>query len=141
MVNRLWLFTLLIALVTGCNLSDGRTFLRKYNQLKLGMSKSDVLHLFGVKPDYECRLGKLDIWYIRDCGFFSRSFPTNVPERGFEYDSASDLPDTFGYVQIAFDREDSLFAFTWIGESYSVESRLGTFRGSHFRVIKSEAFD
>lgn len=141
MVNRLWIFALLAALLMGCSLSEGRTFLRKYNQLKLGMSKSDVLQLFGVKPDYECRLGEFDVWYIRDCGFFTREFPTSEYVHGAEYELASELPDTFGYVQLAFDSEGSLYAMTWIGETYSVESRLGAVRGSHFKELPSEAFD
>ncbi len=48
MVNRLWLFALLIALVTGCNLSDGRTFLRKYNQLKLACQNLTCCTFLGL---------------------------------------------------------------------------------------------
>ena len=135
---------LLIAFLSvsgGCDLPIGHKFLWTYEQLQLGMTKSDVQHLFGVKPAYHCMLGEYEIWYIRDCGFFTKDFPENVPELGAAYQSASNLPDTFGYVQLAFDRDDKLFAFTWIGETFYVESVTGKMSGSHFKQLPSGTFD
>lgn len=141
MCNRGLLISIFLLTVGGCDLPIGHGFLWKYDQLQLGMSKSDVQHLFAVQPAYHCMLREYEIWYIRDSGFFTRDFPENVPELGVAYQSASDLPDTFGYVQLAFDRDDKLFAFTWIGETYYVESRAGKISGSHFKKLPRETFD
>ncbi|MCU0713854.1 MAG: hypothetical protein MUC43_17485 [Pirellula sp.] len=127
--------------LVGCDLPVGHKFLWAYDKLQFGMSKSDVQHLFGVKPAYHCMLGEYEIWYIRDSGFFTKDFPEEVREPGAKHQSASDLPDAFGYVQLAFDRDDNLFAFTWIGETFSVESVAGTAKGSHFKQLPRGTFD
>lgn len=130
-----------LSVLGGCDLPVGHKFLWTYDQVQLGMTKSDVQHLFGVTPAYRCKLGEHEIWYVRDYGFFTKDFPQNVPEFGAAYQSASDLPDTLGYVQLAFDRDDKLFAFTWIGETHYVESVSGKVKGSHFKQLPSGTFD
>jgi hypothetical protein len=141
MGNRRLFLVLFLLTLGGCDLPVGYKFLWAYDQLQLGMAKSDVQHLFGVKPSYHCMLGEYEIWYIRDSGFFTKDFPENVSEPGAMYQSASEIPDTFGYVQLAFDRDDKLFAFTWIGETFYVESRAGKVNGSHFKQLPSGTFD
>ena len=120
---------------------DGQQFLGHYRQLKIGMPKSAVQSLFGKTPNHQFRLGRYDIWYYKDRGMFTRDFPANTAVDGSALSSASELPDTFGYLVLAFDRDGMLDAYTWIGETATVESRHGSENGSHFRHLPKGYFD
>ncbi len=119
--------------------SAGRNFYRNYKALRIGMSKTEVQVLFGNTPDYACRFSKSEIWYYRAPGWFTRAFPENTPERGTLYQNIADLPDVYDHVQLAFDSNSQLTAFTWIGESYTVESGSGSVKGSHLKNLKPDS--
>ncbi len=129
-----------LAFAVGRGATEGQQFLTKYKQLKVGMPKSAVQTLFGSTPTYDCILGEYDVWYYRDHGMFTRDFPATIPKRGSKFKTASDLPDTFGYLQLAFDKDEKLYAYTWIGETYTVESKVGSVNGTHFKLLPSTAF-
>ena len=98
------------------------------------MPRSNVQALFGQQPDYDCRFGRSEIWYYAAPGF-TADFPADTPEAGVTYESLNELPDVYDYVQIAFDANGNVAAYTWIGETYTVEYWGGSVRGSHFRLL------
>ena len=120
--------------------SPGRRFGRAYGQLELGMSKNKVRALFSAEPEFECRLRSSDIWYIRAPDDLAGNFENVDIQSGSNVNSTSELPDVYDHVQLAFDSEDRLHAFTWIGETYTVESTTGSTRGSHFNLLPDSNF-
>ncbi len=96
------------------------------------MTQDGVRELFGPTPEFDCRFKSSQIWYYRAPGYFSGNFDDVKINRGAMVENLEDLPDVYNYVQFAFDAEGRLHAFTWIGESYTVESTSGSVRGSHF---------
>jgi len=91
--------------------------------------------MFGQEPDYYCRFGRSEIWYYAAPGTFTGDFPADTPESGATYERLSELPDVYDHVQMAFDENANLTAYTWIGETYTVEYRGGSVRGTHFRLL------
>ncbi len=120
--------------------SPGQRFGRAYNQLQLGMSKSQVRRLFNRGPDYECKLRSSDIWYVGAPDFLAGDFSDVTDPPGSIFNSTKQLPDVYDHVQLAFDSDDRLHAFTWIGETYTIESTTGSISGSHFKLLSDASF-
>ncbi|HCS53132.1 hypothetical protein [uncultured Rubinisphaera sp.] len=141
LIRRLPVVTLLIV-VAGLALynSPGWRHLRAYKKLRLGMSKSQVLVLFDREPVYECKLRESDIWYIRAPDFLAGDFSDVDAPSGSTFTSTTELPNVYDHVQLAFDFEDQLHAFTWIGETNTVESTIGSTPGGHFNVLDDSYF-
>jgi hypothetical protein len=99
------------------------------------MPRSEVQTLFGPEPDYHCRFGHSEICYYAHPGKFTGRFPADTLEAGSLYRDVSKLPDVYDHVQIAFDENGNLAAFTWIGETYTVEYLGGSVRGTHFKLL------
>lgn len=134
--------TSLLVVVAGIALYNSSVWRygRAYSQLQLGMSKSQVRDLFDRKPDFECKLRSSDIWYIRAPDFLAGDFSDINDPSGSTFKTTNELPDVYDHVQLAFDSDDRLHAFTWIGETYTVESRIGSTPGSHFNVLADSSF-
>ena len=103
------------------------------------MPKTEILAIFGETPAYSCRFANSEILYYPAPGQFTEKFPDNTPERGTLFQNIADLPDVYGHIQLAIDTNDLLSAFTFIGESYTVESRDGAVKGSHFKFLPPES--
>ena len=99
------------------------------------MTQDDVRELFGRHPEFDCRYTSFEIWYYRSPGFFTGDLDDVELNRGATVQSLDDLPDVYDHVQLAFDSQGALHAYTWIGESYTVESKNGSVRGSHFAKL------
>ena len=101
----------------------------------------DVRELLGPTPDFDCHYKSSQIWYYRPpAGWFTSNFDEVELERGATVQSLEDLPDVYDHVQLAFDVNGRLHAYTWIGESYTVESTNGSVKGSHFSKLASSDF-
>lgn len=120
--------------------SPGWRFSRSYSRLEFGMSKDDVRALFGRDPDFDCRYKSYEIWYYRAPGFFADKFDNVKLSRGATVPSLRDLPDVYDHVQLAFDAQGRLHAYTWIGESYTVQSKNGSACGSHLAKLPPSDF-
>ncbi|WP_296461850.1 hypothetical protein [Rubinisphaera sp.] len=142
LIRWLTIATLLIV-VAGFALynTPGWRHFRAYNKLRLGMSKSQVRVLFDRDPEYECKLRASDIWYIRAPDFLAGDFSDVYAPSGSTFTSTTELPNVYDHVQLAFDSADQLHAFTWIGETYTVESTVGSTPGSHFNVLADSYFE
>jgi len=143
--RRTWIVAIVAAVVIGvvwmiAATSPGRKFLRAYQSLHLGKTKDEVRGLFGPTPDFECRFRASDIWYYKGRSAFAQEFDEVKLERGATVDSLGELPDVHASVQLAFDAEGRLHAYTRSGESYAVESTQGSVDGSHFRVLQPSGF-
>ena len=103
--------------------------------------RDDVRHLFGSKPDFDCRYRSYEIWYYRSPNAsVVYNFDGVGLECGARVQSLADLPDVYDYVQLAFDANGHLHAYTWIGESYTIERANGPAKGSHFKLAP-ESFE
>ena len=121
--------------------SPGWKFSRIYNELEPGMSQQEVRNLFGKKPDFDCRLGSSEIWYFQGPDDLAGSFDDVDLVRGSTVQTKNDLPDVYDHIQLAFDSGGHLFAYTWIGETYTVESTDGSASGSNLNKLPDSAFD
>ena len=113
-------------------------FKAAYEKLSLGMNFKAVSALIGTPADYEYGLGTFRIYYWRSSRLYScaeRAKPDF--SRGRVVTQLDDLPDLYGYVQLAFDSNDTLCAYTFIGEAYTVESASGSVKGSHLSELGS----
>jgi len=138
-----WLiFAMAVAITSGLALYNSPSWrhLRAYRQLRLGMSKTEVRALFGLELAYECKLRSSDIWYIQAPDFLADDFSEIDDPSGTTFSSTAQLPDVYDHVQLAFDSADQLHAFTWVGETYTVESTTGSTSGSHFNVLADSEF-
>ncbi|MFO7901875.1 MAG: hypothetical protein R6U98_04380 [Pirellulaceae bacterium] len=104
------------------------------------MTQDDVREVFGRGPDFDCRYKSSQIWYYRAPGFFAGDFEDVELSRGATVQSLDDLPDVYDHVQLAFGTQGNLHAYTWIGESYTVESKNGSVGGSHFAKLSPSDF-
>jgi len=111
-----------------------------YKQLRIGLDKSQVQTLFGDSSDYICQYKDYDIWYYSDNGFATQVFPHHKFASHYTFTDVDKLPDTFGYITVAFNHEGKLHAYTWIGETYTVEYDGGSIEGTHFRQIPTSNF-
>lgn len=118
----------------------GRIFFRAYEELELGMTQNDVRQLFGEKQDFSCRLGSSEIWYYSRPGFLTGTFDEMKFARGTIVQSADELPYAYANVQLAFDAEGLLHAFTWNGETRSVASTSGMVGGDHLKYLVNTDF-
>jgi hypothetical protein len=122
--------------------SAGWRFSRAYHQIQLGMTQDDVQELFGHPPDFDCRYKSYQIWYFRHPAPspFTDEFDRVELKRGTTVQSADDLPNTYNWVQCAFDADGRLYAYTWIGETYTVECTKGSVKGSHLSKLAPSDF-
>jgi hypothetical protein len=124
--------------------SPGWRFAGAYRQLRLGMSQDDVRKLFGPEIEFACRYKSSDIWYYRapNLPFFDLAgdFKNSNIERGATVPTLNDLPNVYDHVQLAFDAGGRLHAYTWIGETYTVESTNRSVPGSHFKELSPSDF-
>lgn len=123
-------------------------------QLEIGMPRSIVIQRLGRSPDLEYLFQSFSIVYISSNSRMMRRinptekepFPSNYlrPIKtseigylhpGMEIDSLHDLPDLYGYYQLAFDGNDLLVAHILIGESYTVKYVNGAVRGTHLSAV------
>ena len=124
----------LVSILTGPRTLD------QYNQLQTGLSKDQIESIFDNKPDYRCRYKDYEIWYFAKRGPFVPPIPQDKYEPNYLYQSSDQLPDVYGYVTIAFDRTNKVYAYTWIGETYTVDFVGGSVKGTHFSLIPPETF-
>jgi len=98
--------------------------------------------LFGTNPDFDCCYKSFEIWYYRapDWLGLAGDFDDVELERGATVQSLDDLPDVYDHVQLAFDNQGRLHAYTWIGETYTVETKNGSVNGSHFAELSPSDF-
>jgi hypothetical protein len=112
-------------------------FARAYGQLQLDMSQDQVRELFGRSPDYEYRYKSYRVWYVKGYGFFSGNFDKVKLKNGDAVQSFDALPDVYDYAQLVFDADGRLYAYRWIGEAYTVESKDGSVNGTHLSKLRS----
>ncbi|GAA5497551.1 hypothetical protein Rhal01_03747 [Rubritalea halochordaticola] len=109
--------------------------LDRYNQLELGLEKGEVLEIFDRLPVYECRYRGLEIIYLEGQSLF-REKMENQEET--DYKSLNALPDPFDFFMLAFDAEQKLVAYTWCGETTTIQTAVGEAKGSHFKHAASQ---
>ena len=124
--------------------SRGRNFSRAYAELQLGMSTDQTLDLLGTEPEFVCYYQSSLIMYFRSPPNpfldFSGSIDTNRYAYGMRVGALADIPSPYDYVTLAFDTNDNLHAYTWIGETYTVETTKGSFKGSEFSELEPLQF-
>lgn len=119
--------------------SKGWRFSQAYKSLELGKTSAQVQQAFGLPPDFRWHYKASEIWYYRSHGPFVPNRECVELQNGAAIGSLSELPDAYGYVQLAFDSTGRLCAYTWIGESYNVTYEGGSVPGSHLSKIQDEA--
>ena len=108
-----------------------------YNKLAVGMTISEVEGILKSPLDHVYKYDDFSIHYYRSPSVLIRE-PTKISENdmsGKNIGNLGDLPDIYGYYQLAFDSNGVLCAYTWIGETYTVESMTGSVKGSHLSKL------
>lgn len=114
--------------------------LDRYNQLEIGQTKALVEAIFGEDPEYACTYKSYEVWYLSGQSLFSRPFPHDEYAHNQQFDHADQLPNPYGYVMIAFNHSGQVHAYTWIGETHTVEYQGGSVEGSHLKLAPETAF-
>lgn len=120
--------------------SPGNQFVRKYHQLKVGMANEDVNRFFGKSPEYSCTFKSYRIcYYLAPSPFGGTRNPdlSHLPDGAVA--SASELPYIYAAVQVAFDADGKLAAFTRNGETHVIVTTGGEVPGSSLEQL-DEAF-
>jgi hypothetical protein len=108
--------------------------------LRVGMHKEEVQALFGQIPTYACRISKSEIWYYAAPGCLTGRWTTNTPENGTVFHIPTELPDIYANIQMAFNTNNELFAYAFIGESYDIMTTNGPVKGDHFKYLPQDSF-
>lgn len=119
--------------------AEVRQFSKRVDLLSLGMSRHDVLDTLRASPVYDYRYGAFRILYIRPPRGALYEGPEPIVKGyvpGAVVHDLHELPNIYNHIQLAFDSEDLLCAFTWIGESYYIKSNSGDVRGAHFSKLE-----
>jgi len=110
------------------------------------MPAAEVQAFFGGPPTYVFKVKGHKVWYLVEPNrkSLSRALSWMKPQvykgQQFEFPSLAALPDLYAWVQVLFDRDDRVWAFCYIGESYFVEYPGGRAKGSHLKFV-SDAFE
>jgi len=110
---------------------------RPYKRIELGMKESEASSLFDANPEYVFYYEGYRIVYYRSPSRLRDHMYRDIEGyvHGMKVDTLADLPDYYGYYQLAFDTNELLVAYTWIGETYTVESVDGPVKGSHLSKL------
>lgn len=109
--------------------------LRDYRQLRIGLSKDEVTDVFGKEPAHVCRIDGIEIWYLpRNRGAFSK-VEEELPSHVTEFQK---IPYVYDSVQVAFDRQNRVCAFTWNGETDVVRTVNGIYPGDSIASLPVE---
>ena len=120
--------------------SPGRQFNRAYGHLELGMDEDDVHNLYGKPPDFFCYYREYRICYYLSSGMFAGSLEDVEIEQGATVEMLEELPYFHAAVQVAFDGSGHLHAYTWNGETYTVETFRGAVSGARFAQLDDSYF-
>lgn len=127
-----------VVALSATRIRSALAFKAAFEKLSLGMTFKAVSALIGTPADYEYGLGTFRIYYWRSPRLYSCTERVKPDlSRGRVVTRLDDLPDLYGYVQVAFDSNDTLRAYTFIGEAYTVEAASGSVRGSHLSKLGS----
>jgi hypothetical protein len=117
--------------------APGNQFIRRYANLRPGMTPQQVDRVFGKSAEYDCLLGGFHIRYYfcpTPLGYVQRLDPIKCPP-GQRMTSAAQLPTFYASAQLAFDRQNRLSAFTRIGETSVIETIRGPFKGNQLQQL------
>lgn len=111
----------------------GNIFYRKYQQVQVGMTLSQLHHLFARSPDYVCKFnGAQIVYYTRGGRFDKKPAPLVLP---LAVQKAEQIPYLYGSGQFLFNSQGILVAYTCCGEELNVHTTQGNFSGGDIRVI------
>lgn len=130
--------TVAACLVYHAKTGGPRAFKSSYDSLSIGMHLKTVLKMMDIPPKYEYRYESFRILYFQPPPDPLWNPPDPVIANygaGQVVSNLDELPNIYDYVQLAFDSNDLLCAFTWIGESYAVESVSGPVKGAHLAKL------
>jgi hypothetical protein len=114
---------------------DGWRFKANYERLALGHPFSEVLDMMGSQPDYEYQYASFRIAYYRAPSIFRGDTDMIGYAHGQVVATLEELPYLYDCVQLAFNSNNVLVAYTWIGETYTVEAIGGSVKGSHLSAL------
>jgi hypothetical protein len=123
--------------------SDGWRFSQGYRQLQIGMNRDQVEDLLGRGSVFECRYKSYEVCYYMVPDPFTpdtKRFDRVRIRRGASVQSLDELPDVYGHVQVAFDANCRLHAYTWIGGRHTVETKNRSVKGNHFSRLRPSDF-
>ena len=117
-------------------------FIDAYEQLQVGRTttKRIVESKFGRRPDSVYYFKSSEIWYYRAPADVTTGTLPSTPLPNEHVSSLGLLPDTYNYVQLAFNKDGELIAYTWIGEDPQVHSLYGNRKGSFLGLLDEDQF-
>ena len=120
-----------------------RQFNKNMKQIKLGMTKQNVLEIMDNGPEHEFRYGSFDILYYMapSISYVKRQLKKSELQytTGTQLTKLADLPNIYGRVQFAFNSNHVLVAMTHIGESYKIHLlNREPVTGSHFKILEEQ---
>ena len=134
-------FAVVAWIVVNASLTPARKrFNEAYEKLRIGDTMSEVVALFGRRPDHTFLLRSSEIWYFRKPDDRTARVIANASSDPKRIESPRKLPDAYNHVQIAFDAQGKVFAFTWVGEDPEIHSTNGSIKGSNLGLLEESAF-
>lgn len=106
------------------HLSQGRRF--PYEQIRIGMTESQLVELFRRPPDCLCRYRNARILYYSRGGLGDK-WPENAD---VTVTDKTRIPWVYGCAQVLIGPDRTVHAFTWNGEDVKVRTISGDFQGS-----------
>jgi len=123
-----------------------REFLVAYKSLQIGMRADNVEKNFGRAPVFKCTFQGSPIHFYKPPPARSQwlDFRGEIDQSQFtngqQIIDLNQIPDPYDHVAVAYDSDDTLIAYTHIGEEYHVYTKSrGAVKGSDFfRLQKSD---
>jgi hypothetical protein len=114
-------------------------FWDRYEQLRPGMTRTEVEQLFERPPDYVCRFRDATLIYYRR-GMFTDAKAGNKPlPRTISH--RENIPILYGNAQLLFNRRGNLVAYTLNGETDKIVTKSEKYPGSVLQTLDDETLD
>lgn len=109
-----------------------------YQRIELGMTRTEVKAIVGRDPDYSCRFRDATVDYFFPRVNFRTMNPGELPGM---ISIKDEIPDIYAAIQVLRDREGTVRAIAWTGESNYIKTLKGEVVGSNVRVLADDYFE
>ena len=110
-----------------------RDFRRNYEQLRPGMTFSQVQNVFGRSPEYTCKYKDAKfVYYLPPTGSlqFIKGKKPNLKTLPASVQTTKQIPYIYESAQLAFNSKGILSAYTLCGDELNIHTSKGNYRGN-----------
>jgi len=110
-----------------------------WSDLELGITEEQAIALFGKEPALKLPFWENTILYFEDPMF--ENYPSHYTQyQKKEITEISEIPDVYAAVQLLFNKDGGLVAYTRNGETQTIRTITGEYPGDNLNSIHIDTF-